>query len=139
MEMRQLLDDYFVSPQLQPEDAADIAQAGIVRVICNRPDQEVPTHLQADAIGEAVRAAGMEFVILPITHRTMTAEVIAHHAAQVTSVSGPVLAYCASGTRSSVIWALGQAGTLPTDEILASTVRAGYDLEGLRSTLDSLS
>ncbi|MGY9012425.1 MAG: TIGR01244 family sulfur transferase [Rhodobacterales bacterium] len=139
MDMRQLPGDYFVSPQLQPEDAADIAQAGIVRVICNRPDQEVPTHLQADAIGEAVRAAGMDFVNLPITHQTMTAEVIAHHAAQVTSASGPVLAYCASGTRSSVIWALGQAGTLPTDAILATTMRAGYDLEGLRSTLDSLS
>ncbi|MDG2405321.1 MAG: TIGR01244 family sulfur transferase [Paracoccaceae bacterium] len=139
MDMRQLPGDYFVSPQLQPEDAADIAQAGIVRVICNRPDQEVPTNLQADAIGEAVRAAGMEFVILPITHQTMTTDVIAHHTAQVTSASGPVLAYCASGTRSSVIWALGQAGTLPTDQILASTASAGYDLEGLRSTLDSLS
>jgi len=49
-----------------------------------------------------------------------------------------VLAYCASGTRSSVIWSLGQAGHLSTDEILAATAQAGYQLDQLRPALDAM-
>jgi uncharacterized protein (TIGR01244 family) len=49
---------------------------------------------------------------------------------------GPVLAYCASGTRCSVLWSLVKAGSMPTDEILQATAKAGYDLSGLRPRLD---
>ena len=52
--------------------------------------------------------------------------------------AGPTLAYCASGTRSSIVWSLGQAGDLPTDEIIAATAAAGYDLAGMRGQLDAL-
>ncbi|MBT8412600.1 MAG: TIGR01244 family phosphatase, partial [Octadecabacter sp.] len=52
--------------------------------------------------------------------------------------SGPVLAYCASGTRSSIVWALGQAGTMATDEIITAAAAAGYDLSGLKPQLDAL-
>ena len=139
MEIYKVSDNYFVSPQLEPADAQTLFDAGILRVICNRPDQEVPLALQAEAVGDAVRTAGMDFSILPITHQSMTAEVVAEHAALVDSCEGPVLAYCASGTRSTVIWALGQIGTLSVDDILNSAAQAGYDLSGLRSTLQGLS
>ena len=65
-------------------------------------------------------------------------ENIARQRDLIDSAPGPVLAYCASGTRCSVIWALGQAGLKPTDEILAATSAAGYQLDGLRPTLESL-
>ena len=139
MEIYRVSENYFVSPQLEPADVQTLFDAGILRVICNRPDQEVPFALQAEAIGDAVRAAGMDFSMLPITHQSMTAEVVAEHAALVDSCEGPVLAYCASGTRSTVIWALGQIGTLSVDDILNSAAQAGYDLSGLRPTLQGLS
>ena len=69
----------------------------------------------------------------------MTPENIARQAELVAAAPGPVLAYCASGTRCSVIWALGQAGQQPVDDILGATARAGYDLSGLRPTLEALS
>lgn len=137
MDIRQITDRYHVSPQIDPSDAPALAAAGITRVICNRPDAEVPPSHQADALAEAVRAAGMEFEVLPLTHQTMTPENVAKQASLVDSAPGKVLAYCASGTRCSVIWALGQAGKLPTDEILAATARAGYALDGLRPALDA--
>jgi uncharacterized protein (TIGR01244 family) len=43
----------------------------------------------------------------------------------------PVLAYCTSGTRSTAIWALGQIGKMPKEEILKTTLESGYNLEGL--------
>ena len=55
----------------------------------------------------------------------------------VAASDGPVLAYCASGTRCSVVWALAQAGKMPTHEILSQTAQAGYDLEHLRPMLNA--
>ncbi len=139
MELRPLSPRYSVSPQISAEDVPAIAEAGIALVICNRPDPEVPAGQQAEAIGAAVRAAGLRFEILPLTHQTMTPENVARQRALIDSSDGPVLAYCASGTRCSVVWALGQAAIRPADEILACTAAAGYALDGLRPTLEQLS
>jgi len=49
-----------------------------------------------------------------------------------------VLAYCASGNRSSVVWALAHAGKRPTDELIAIPARFGYQLEGLRGQIEAL-
>ena len=54
--------------------------------------------------------------------------------------SGPVLAYCASGTRCSVIWALGEAMTgTNINYILEKTSAAGYNLSGLETSMRNLS
>ena len=134
MDIRPLTDGYAVSPQIRPEDAEAIAAAGYRTVICNRPDAEVPSEVQADAVGAAVRAAGMSFVVLPVTHDTLPRHVEALRKAL---EDGPTLAYCASGTRSTLVWALGQAGTMPVDEIVERAARAGYDISGLRPALSA--
>ncbi|MGE4327509.1 MAG: sulfur transferase domain-containing protein, partial [Pseudodonghicola sp.] len=56
----------------------------------------------------------------------------------IADATGPVLGYCRTGTRSTVIWALGQAGTLPVDEILEKASAAGYQLDHLRPALEAL-
>lgn len=137
MDIRPITDRYAVSPQIDPEDAAAIKAAGITTVICNRPDAEVPPSHQSDAMRDAIEAAGLKFEVLPITHQTMTPDRVAQQAEMVASSDGPVLAYCASGTRSSILWALSQAGHKSTDDILSAVAQAGYDLSGLRPTLDA--
>ncbi|WP_439523371.1 TIGR01244 family sulfur transferase [Marivita sp.] len=137
MDIRQITDRYNVSPQIDPEDAAAIKAAGITTVICNRPDAEVPPSHQADALRAAIEAEGLRFEVLPITHQTMTPDRVAQQAAIVDASDGPVLAYCASGTRCSIIWALSQAGQQPSEAILGAVARAGYDLSALRPTLDA--
>ena len=138
MDIRPLTPTYAVSPQISPEDLPLIAEAGFSTVICNRPDAENPPEWQAAAMAEAAAAAGLQFHNLPLTHQTMTAENVARQRDLINAASGPVLAYCASGTRSSVIWSLGQAGHLSTDQILAATAQAGYQLDQLRPTLDAM-
>ncbi len=133
--MRQVTDGYFVSPQISIEDLPSIAAAGVTTIINNRPDAEIPPSHQTAAMDAAAKAAGLEIVHLPITHQTMTPDNIERHNAVVADAEGSVLAYCASGTRSTIIWALGQAGKSSPDEILAACRAAGYDLEGIRSAL----
>ena len=137
MDIRQITERYNVSPQISAEDAADIKAAGITTVICNRPDAEVPPSHQSGAIRAAIEAQGLKFEVLPITHQTMTPDRIAAQAAMIDASEGPVLAYCASGTRSSIVWALSQAGQQSADAILGAVARAGYDLGAMRPTLDA--
>lgn len=138
MDIKQITPTYFVAPQLDPADMGEIAAAGITTVICNRPDEEVPTQFQADALEAAAKAAGLAFVRLPLTHQTMNPENVASHMGHISAAAGPVLAYCASGTRSTVVWCLGQAGNMATDDILTAAQRGGYELSNLRPTLESL-
>ena len=72
----------------------------------------------------------MSFVENPMGQGMPSPEQIAAQTAP-----GPVAAYCASGTRSTVLWALSQVGTRDADEILERTAAAGYPLEGLRPLL----
>jgi len=136
--MRQITETYFVSPQIEVDDLPTIAAAGIKTVICNRPDEEVPPSHQAAALKAAVEAAGLKFVLMPVTHTTMTSDLVAAQHAAIADTEGPVLAYCASGTRSSIVWALGAVGEMSVDDILAATQAAGYDLGGMRPTLEAM-
>lgn len=138
MDIRQITSRFYAAPQISPEDVAEIAAAGITKVICNRPDAEVPPSHQAAALEAAVRAAGMGFAVHPLTHQTMTPSVIAANRAAMEDADGPVLAYCASGTRSTIAWALGMAGEMPAEEIIAAGYKGGYDLSGLKPTLETL-
>jgi uncharacterized protein (TIGR01244 family) len=138
MDIRTLSDAYAVSPQIEAEDAAAIAAAGYATVICNRPDDENPPERAAAHIRAAVEAAGMRFVENPFNAMTLSLDHVAAQAAAMAGAEGPVLAYCASGNRSSVVWALAEAGRQPTDALIGAAARHGYQLEGLRGQIDAL-
>ncbi len=138
MDIRQISPTYAVSPQIAVEDIPSIAEAGFTTIICNRPDAEIPPSHHAAAIEAAAKAAGLTFVINPVTHQGLNMDMVQLQKTTLDQSGGPVLAYCASGTRSSIVWSLGQAGELPTDEIIAATAAAGYDLAGMRPQLDHL-
>lgn len=138
MDIRPITPDYAVSPQIALEDLAAVKAAGFTTVIDNRPDAEIPGPLHAVSMKAAAEALGLTFVINPVIGGGMTmANVVAQREAVAAAV-GPVLAYCASGNRSSQVWALAQAGTLPTDDLIRLPARFGYQLEGLRGQIDML-
>ncbi|WP_293575930.1 TIGR01244 family sulfur transferase [Phaeobacter sp.] len=138
MDPRILSPRYTVSPQISVEDLSRIAEAGYQTIICNRPDEEVPPSHQAAAIQTAAEALGLTFEVLPLTHQTMTPDNVARQKAIIEAAETPVFAYCASGTRCSVVWALGQASEQSVDDILLAAAKAGYQLDGLRPTLEAL-
>ncbi|CUX83337.1 MAG: TIGR01244 family protein [Roseibaca calidilacus] len=139
MDIRPLTDGYAVAPQIAAEEAAEIAAAGFKTVICNRPDGEVPAEFQSDAIRAAVEAAGMNFVANPVIGGAITPDNISAQGAAIADQPGPILAYCASGNRSSIVWAMSQVGTRPIDELIATPAQHGYNLEPLRPLLENLS
>jgi uncharacterized protein (TIGR01244 family) len=138
MEIRQISPDYAVSPQIAVEDIPAIIAAGFKTIICNRPDAENPPSHQAATIEAAAKSAGLDFVNIPVTHQGLNLDIVHAQKAAIAASAGPSLAYCASGTRSSIVWSLAQAGEMPTDDIIAATAAAGYDLAGMRSQLNGL-
>jgi len=138
MQMNQITPDYTVSPQIALEDIPQIADAGFKTVLCNRPDAENPANLHIAAIREAVENAGLAFVENPFPSPMMTMEHVEKQSEILATVDGPVFAYCASGTRCSVVWSMVQAGHMETDAILAAIRGAGYNLDGLRPQIDAL-
>ena len=139
MAMIELTPGYSVSPQIALEDVQAAADAGITLVICNRPDAEVPPELSHRAMEEAARAAGMAFVYIPVTNESLTLEQVTQQADLLAEADGPVLAYCRSGTRSTLLWALtrARAGDHP-DVLAAQAAAAGYDISPVRQIMDAL-
>ncbi len=135
MDIRQLTPTYFVSPQIDPADMEELRAAGITRILCNRPDAEVPPSHAAAAMRDAAEKAGIAFAEQPLTHQSMVPDVIAQNRALGADTADVTLAYCASGTRSTIAWALGQAGTIEADAIIDAARDAGYDLSHMRGAL----
>jgi uncharacterized protein (TIGR01244 family) len=66
-------------------------------------------------------------------------QVEAMEAALAAAGDKPVLAYCRSGTRSTLLWALAQARMgMTTDTIAAHAAGAGYDVSPILPQLDFL-
>lgn len=138
MDIRPLTDRYAVSPQIDPADMAGIKAAGYALVIDNRPDGEIPPSHHTAAMAEAAAAAGLEFIANPVIGGALTMANVQAQAEAIASAKGPVLAYCASGNRSSICWALAHAGKMPTDDLIGTPAKYGYNLEGLRGQLDAM-
>ena len=87
-------------------------------------------------MASAAAKAGLKFYYLPITPGQFTEHQISEFAKVVEQAYGPVHAYCRSGTRSAIAWALSQAGRRPAADILQAAAQAGYDLSNISHLLD---
>jgi len=138
MDIRALTPAYAVSPQIEPSDLPAIKAAGFTTVIDNRPDGEIPPHLHTDEMRRAAESLGLAFVANPVIGGALTMDNVTAQRAAIDGATGPVFAYCASGNRSSVVWALAHAGRMPADDLIGIPARFGYQLEHLRPTLEQL-
>ena len=128
-DIRRVTDDFAVAPQITPGDVTEIAHQGFVKLINNRPDGEVPGQPSNAEMEAAARAAGLDYVHIPFAGRP-TPEQARATVEAAESASGPVLAFCRSGTRCITAWSLGQAelGKRSRGELIELGAEAGYDL-----------
>lgn len=138
-DFRQLTDDFWASPQIGPGDVAEAKARGIALIVNNRPEGEAADQVPGAAIEAAARSAGIEYRAIPVSHAGFSEEQVRAMTAAIDEAGGPVLAYCRSGTRSSLLWALAQAarGEAP-DTIAATAAGAGYDVAPIRALIDML-
>jgi uncharacterized protein (TIGR01244 family) len=135
MELKEINDTVCVSGQIEPGDLKKIKQAGFVAIVNNRPDNEVPGQPTGAEIEAAAKAIGLAYYHVPMGREGVTPEMIAATRSALQTSDGKVLCYCRTGTRSTTLWALSQAGALPADDIIAAAASAGYDLTHLGAHL----
>lgn len=136
MDIRRITDDYAVSPQISPDDIPEIKAAGFRSIMCNRPDGEDYGQPEFDAVAEAARAEGIEVRCVPIVSGMVTPQAAQDFAAALEDMPKPMLAYCRSGTRCTMLWSIASYGRLSGDEIVSAARDAGYDMSGLVRQLD---
>jgi uncharacterized protein (TIGR01244 family) len=138
-EFHRVTPTFAVAGQVTLDDIARAGAEGFKVLVINRPEGEDPDQPKDDEIRAAAQAAGLAFHALPFTGPPPPAAVAAT-AELLEEAPGPVLAYCRTGRRSIMAWAMAEAltGDKRPEEIIALAAKAGYDLGGARGALETL-
>lgn len=136
---KRLDDTIFVAPQIDSNAVAEAYATGVTLIINNRPEGESDDQTPGSDIESAARALGMDYVAIPVTHSGFSESQVEAMAEALDNATGPVLAYCRSGTRSTLLWALAQASIGEHPAVLTEkAVAAGYDLSPVAALMDML-
>ena len=124
----QLDDKTLVSGQIAPADVAGLKGQGVTMIVNNRPDGEDPGQPTGAEIEKAAEAAGITYRSVPIVRGIGPADVEAMQDAM-DAAEGKLLAYCRSGTRSTLAWAVARRKQgASVDALAEAAAGAGVDL-----------
>jgi len=138
-DFRQVSERFWASPQIGLAEVDEARERGFALIINNRPEGEADDQTPGAEIAAAAGAAGLEYRAIPVTPAGFSEEQVREMAEALESAAGPVLAYCRSGTRSTLLWSLAQAlGGRDPDAIAADAAGAGYDVGPIRPLLERL-
>lgn len=126
---RQLNDKTLVSGQITPEDVAGLKALGVTLIVNNRPDGEDLGQPESDDIEAAARACGIDYRHVPIARGLGPSDVEAMREAMHSTGDGKMFAFCRSGNRSTLAWAVAKSEDgVPREELNRMANEAGFDL-----------
>ena len=137
MNPKKLADDLLVTSQITLSDIDDAAAAGVRSIINNRPDGEEPDQPPSAALEARAREHGIAYHHIPIAGGNFDDASVHAFAKVQQAATGETLAFCRTGTRSTTLWALSQAGKRPAEALIGAARDAGYDLKALRPRLEA--
>lgn len=135
LEIKRINANVSVSGQIQPDDVATLKAAGFTTIVNNRPDGESSDQPSGAEIEAAAAAAGLRYVAIPLGREGVNPDMVEKTRQALEGSAGPVFCYCRSGTRSTTLWALSQAGKQDAADIIAQAQDAGYDMSHLAGAL----
>ena len=136
---RKLNDMIFASPQIGLDEVAEAKAQGIALIINNRPEGESDDQTPGAVIEAAAKTAGIAYVAIPVTQAGFSEAQVQAMGKAISAAAGPVLAYCRSGTRSTLLWALAEASSGVDPAVIATQAsQAGYDITPVRPMVDML-
>lgn len=138
-EFKRITDQLLAAGQLEPADIARAKEQGVGLIINNRPDDEAPGQPRGAEIERAAREAGIAYRAIPVGPSGFGPPQVEAMSEALDQAEGRVLAFCRTGTRSTLLWALTEArrGSDPED-IARTAAVAGYDVAPVRPALDLL-
>ena len=126
--IRQLDDKTLVSGQITAEQVAELKRQGVTMIVNNRPEGEEAGQPTGAEIEQAAEEAGIAYRAIPIRRGIGPADVEAMEEA-LCATDGKLLAYCRSGTRSTLAWAVARRHQgASIEELEEAADRVGVDL-----------
>jgi len=122
-------------PQPSIEEIGELAERGYRSIIGNRPDGETPDQPKWDDLKSAAVACGMDAVHIPVVASQIGEADVRAFRTALKSLRKPIAAFCRTGTRSTILWALANDASLTVEERMKIAAKEGYDLEPFRSLL----
>jgi uncharacterized protein (TIGR01244 family) len=137
---RTLTDRIFVAPQIGIAQVEEAKVQGVTLIVNNRPDDEEPGQVNGAQIEAAAQSAGIAYVAVPVSHGGFAPwQLDGLDEAMAQAGEGKILAYCRSGTRSTLLWALTRARAGDdADALSEQAAQAGYDISPVRQIMDAL-
>jgi sulfide:quinone oxidoreductase len=135
---KQLTPTLAVSPQITDQDIELAAASGIKTIISNRPDGEVPGQPDAATMAAVAARHGIAFVHIPVVTGAISDADVAKMDTVLANADGPVLAFCRSGTRAAMLWALTQSGKTEPAVLLKTAADSGFDIASIAPRLRPL-
>ena len=128
-DVRQLDDKTLISGQIAPDDIAGLAANGVTMIVNNRPDGEDAGQPLAADIEAAAEAAGIGYRHIPVARGLGPSDVENMREAIAEVGDGRMLAFCRTGNRSALVWAVARAEEgVPADELQRCAEGAGISL-----------
>lgn len=139
MAIHQISDNLYVAPQLTQTDVSDASKLGIKAVICNRPDNEEPNQPTFSEVQQWLTSVGInQSVQQPVVASTINGNDVEQFQQLLQSLPKPVLAYCRTGTRSSLLWGFNQVKNgKKTSDVITAAQRAQINLSSFEERLNA--
>ncbi|MFP5330225.1 MAG: TIGR01244 family sulfur transferase [Alphaproteobacteria bacterium] len=135
MNIRPLDENTLISGQVRPEEVARLKEEGVTMIVNNRPDAEEPGQPLSAEIEKAAEEAGIAYRFVPIMRGIGPADVECMSEA-LEAAGGKVLAFCRSGNRSALAWALARRSQgASIEELQQAAANAGIDLSPIAHLL----
>ncbi len=128
--MAHRLDDKtLIDGQIVPADIEALKGEGVTMIVNNRPDGEDDGQPTSAEIEAAARDAGIDYRHVPIARGMGPADVEAMRGAMNDARDGRLFAYCRTGNRSALAWAVAKSedGTSRAD-LEKCVGEAGFNL-----------
>ena len=134
--MKELPGDVFVAGQLLPAQIQALAEQGVMTFINNRPDMEAPMQPSSQEFEKLAQDLGVDYHHIPMAGG-LTPGLIEASETAYANLPRPIVAFCASGTRSTALWAFAHVKTLGVEAVMKAMSEAGYNLEQIRGPLEA--
>ena len=126
---RQLDDKTLVDGQIAPEDVASLKAMGVTLIVNNRPDGEDVGQPTSDEIEAAAKEHGLDYRHVPIARGMGPSDIEAMREAMHSVSDGKLFAFCRSGNRSTLAWAVAKSEDgVSREELNRLANDAGFDL-----------
>ena len=131
MKLNKVIEEYVVSDQINAQDISVLKQHGFKTIFCNRPDSEEMNQPTAEELQKVADSLGLKFVHQPVIGNAISQKDVDDFKSYYENAEKPIFAYCRTGTRSTMLWALSESSKRERSEIINLTSAAGYDLSHL--------